>query len=87
MQATGIKDKTGKDIYEGDIIKTDWQHDGVTNYDYSVTGEVFWCEGSLQFMIKSLADKDDIRPLCNYDRESIEEREGFEVVGNIYENL
>ena len=70
QQYTGLKDKNGTDIYEGDIVKA--TSDQFVNENF--IGKVIFDEGCFLTWI----NKNDIRGIWGED--------DIEVIGNIFEN-
>ena len=75
MQYTGVKDKNGKEIYEGDIIKYKFPYDTRLKH----ISPVKFLETEASFGIKDRYGNDS--PLY-----TISANNYFEVIGNIYEN-
>jgi uncharacterized phage protein (TIGR01671 family) len=81
MQYTGLKDKNGKEIYEGDVIRyTKNKHLIYPNF----TTVIEYYKYSFGFRLQNSFNTYD--PFCLHDEIEIDFLPYIEVIGNIYEN-
>lgn len=79
MQYTGLKDKNGKEIYEGDIVERFWEgrHDLNIESIYHI-GEVVFKDARFCLFYDNKHTVSNLQPE--------DKRRTYTVIGNIYEN-
>lgn len=82
MQYTGLKDKNGKEIYEGDVVFTKWSKPFVGRDD-GTNREVFWADDKGAWALTNYNGKRN--DLCSYLKTHAHP-DSVEIIGNIYEN-
>ena len=79
-QYTGLTDKNGKKIFEGDIVRQ--YNEGLDNeylYDLSADiGRVFWYQEGTRFLRTSKLFPDDCPKICAHCE--------YEIIGNVHDN-
>ena len=83
LQSTGLCDKNGKEIFEGDILVAD----GYPHFDYgkpNYRSVVEWCFAGFHVVLRCVNPKK--RGISDGINEPLEYGGQFEVIGNIYEN-
>ena len=78
MQSTGLRDKNGKEIFEGDIV-TDGEFARIVQYHKTLGFYMFDEEGNERFF-------SDSATLEDFEEDAKIVSEILEIIGNVYEN-
>ena len=82
MQYTNLKDRTGKEIYEGDVVRIGYTRD---NYVFDNIGYVYYSIDRAMFYIAELR-KEQFN-IGSITKNTINGKDKiFEIIGNIYQN-
>ena len=77
-QVTGLHDKNGKEIYEGDVVRGfDENEFGSVNNDGPVHAKVIWWENSAGFQLEAISPSEILHSDMAVN---------VEIIGNIYEH-
>ncbi|KPL42938.1 hypothetical protein SPSSI3_03835 [Streptococcus pseudopneumoniae] len=83
MQSTGLKDKNGVEIFEGDVVSRNSGMPSVVKFGKWVYEEDFGYKiKNIGFHLNSSYDDDEWFQAMDYE----DIRKNYEVIGNIYEN-
>jgi uncharacterized phage protein (TIGR01671 family) len=74
MQCTGLRDKNGTLMFEGDVVKTILENDPAFGGDMEVVGVVEWCEDS--WWVKDVG--------LSY---AVKNDDEIEIIGNIHDGI
>ncbi len=76
MQSTGLVDKNGKEIFEGDVVQFE-DCSEASDFLYINTGIIEWCQGGFH-----VTNRDSVLMEDLLDGDSLD----VTIIGNIYEN-
>ena len=83
MQSTGLKDKNGKEVFEGDVVSRNSGMPSVVKFGKWIYEEDFGYKiKNIGFYLDSSYGDDEFFQAMDYE----DIRKNYEVIGNIYEN-
>lgn len=84
-QCTGLKDRNGKRIYEGDILQSE-EYPFKNEKGYNYAAEVLWDDASATFYYYTFRISNNVAGRSTGNTGELNEYEDWKVIGNIYEN-